>query len=314
MSSNACPRTPWYCRKEFEWTFRAETGFREILSGGPRLQEKRLNNRMGLLGKITRLPGVRGAWKRLDIGSVSARLEFDIWERPHYAFGVHRSAQLARSLGHEAVTVIEFGVAGGRGLLELEKMAALMSRELGIRIDVVGFDTGVGLPQPKGYRDLVHVWDTGYFEMDVMALKPRLAPATQLILGNVNQTAGKFAATTPSPIGFIAFDMDYWSSTVESFQIFAGPPESRLPRIYCYFDDLVWPEEACHNDFTGELRAISDFNQDHQDQKICPLANLRWTRAHPALWNDQFYVMHDFAHPSYTTNIKGKADTRQLTL
>ena len=99
---------------------------------------------MSFLSQLTRIPGVRSAWRRLGIGSITQRVDFDIWDRPHYAFGVHRAAQLAKALGHEAVTVIEFGVAGGRGLLALEKLAAIMSREIGIRVDVAGFDTGVG--------------------------------------------------------------------------------------------------------------------------------------------------------------------------
>ncbi len=270
--------------------------------------------KMGLLSKLTRLPGIRSIWLRLGVGSVEQRLEFDIWERPHYAYGVYRSAVLAKALGHEAVTVIEFGVAGGRGLMNLEQMAAVMSRHVGIRIDVAGFDTGVGLPTPLDYRDVVHVWAQGYFEMDIAALKRRLSPATKLVLGNVDETAEQFARSTRSPIGFIAFDMDYYSSTVQSFRIFAAGPESRLPRVYCYFDDLVWPEEACHNDYIGEYLAISEFNQAHPMRKICALANLRWMRAHPARWNDQVYVMHDFEHPSYTTNIKSKTDTGQLSL
>ena len=269
---------------------------------------------MGLLSQLTRLPGIRGMWRRLGIGSVAQRMEFDIWDRPHYAYGVHRAALLAKALGHPAVTVIEFGVAGGRGLIQLERMAAIVSAEVGIRVDVVGFDTGVGLPKPIDYRDVVHVWGQGYFEMDIAALKRSLAPSTQLILGNVDETAARFAKSPPSPIGFISFDMDYYSSTVEAFELFAADCQSRLPRVYCYFDDLIWPEEACHNEYTGEFLAIAEFNRAHESKKICPLANLRWTRAHPASWNDQIYVMHDFAHPAYTTNIKGRAETVQLAL
>ena len=66
----------------------------------------------------------------------------------------------------------------------------------------------------------------------------------------MDETTEQFARSTRSPIGFIAFDIDYYSSTVQSFRIFAAGPESRLPRVYCYFDDLVWPEEACHNDYS----------------------------------------------------------------
>lgn len=269
---------------------------------------------MAWLDQLTRIPGFRSTWLRLDIGSTEDRLAHDIWQRPHYAYGVRQAANLARALGHKAVTVIEFGVAGGRGLIAMEKLAARFGRELGMRIDVVGFDTGVGLPKPLDYRDAVHVWGQGYFEMDLIALTKQLAPSTKLILGNVDETAHKFAAEVSSPIGFISFDMDYYSSTMEAFTLFEGSVDSRLPRVYCYFDDLVWPEEACHNDYIGEYLAINEFNRAHEKQKICPLANLRWMRAHPARWNDQMYVMHDFAHPSYVVNIKPKHETGSLSL
>jgi hypothetical protein len=35
---------------------------------------------------------------------------------------------------------------------------------------------------------------------------------------------------------------------------------------------------------------------------------LRHTRLNPAPWNDQMYVMHDFAHPNYCENITPKDD------
>jgi hypothetical protein len=269
---------------------------------------------MSLLDRLTRLPGFRGLWLKLDAGSSEDRLAYDIWDRPHYAYGLFRSAQLARALGHKAMTAVEFGVAGGNGLLAMERLAARFGSELGIDIQVAGFDTGTGLPRALDYRDLPHVWNQGYFEMDVGALKARLKPSTQLVLGNVNETAARFARELQAPLGFIAFDMDYYSSTKDSFALFEAPAASRLPRVYCYFDDLIWPEEACHNPYTGEYLAINEFNQEHEQMKICPLANLRWMRAFPARWNDQIFIVHDFAHPSYGTNIKGKADTDPLSL
>ena len=57
-------------------------------------------------------------------------------------------AALAKKLGHRRVSVLEFGVAGGRGLIDLEYHAREVSRELEIEIDVYGFDTGSGLPAP----------------------------------------------------------------------------------------------------------------------------------------------------------------------
>jgi hypothetical protein len=73
--------------------------------------------------------------------------------------------------------------------------------------------------------------------------------------------------------------------------------------VYCYFDDIIWPERAAHNEYTGELCAIREFNEEHEMKKICPIHLLRHTRLQPAPWADQFYIMHDFRHSLYTRNI-----------
>jgi len=83
---------------------------------------------------------------------------------------------------------------------------------------------------------------------------------------------------------------------------------SHLPRVYCYFDDVFWPEHACHNEYVGELAAIREFNEEHEHQKICPIHLLRHTRVHPAAWNEQMYVHHDFGHPLYTKNVTPAGD------
>src|SRR6266851_7746170 len=63
-------------------------------------------------------------------------------ERPHYAYCVYQAAVLAKRLGYPRISVIEFGVAGGNGLVNLEWHAREISRWLSIGIDVYGFDTG----------------------------------------------------------------------------------------------------------------------------------------------------------------------------
>src|SRR5689334_21440341 len=99
---------------------------------------------------------------------------------PEYAHGLHEAVMLTRALGAPGFTAIEFGVAGGRGLVTLEQHAAHYARECGIEIDVVGFDTGAGLPASGDYRDMPYYWDTGYYAMDEAALRARLQSA-QLI-------------------------------------------------------------------------------------------------------------------------------------
>jgi hypothetical protein len=141
--------------------------------------------------------------------------------------------------------------------------------------------------------------------MDQAKLKAVLSPDTELVIGDVRETVPPWLSRRHEfPLGFVSFDLDYYSSTVAAFDVFAtNAPRSRLPRVYCYFDDIIWPETACHNEFTGELLAIREFNEQHQFKKIAPLHLLRRTRIHDEPWSDQIYVFHEFDHPAYTTCI-----------
>ena len=257
-----------------------------------------------VLARFTQLPGARNFWLRFPFGSVDTRVRHDIWSRPHYAYGVYEAAQLARRLDLSAISVLELGVAGGRGLLALAELAKVIGRHLGVQISVVGFDSGQGMPAPTDYRDLPHVWGQGFYAMDAAQLRSRLSGA-ELIVGDVAETIPAWLARPArAPLGFAAFDLDYYSSTVAAFRLFeAGYAAQRLPRVYCYFDDTALPERACHNEYVGELCAIREFNEGHAEQKICPIHMLRWTRLHPAAWNEQMYVFHDFRHPLYCRNI-----------
>jgi len=116
-------------------------------------------------------------------------------------------------------------------------------------------------------------------------------------------------------VGFLSFDLDYYSSTMQAFHIFDDGSESRLPRVFCYFDDLIWPERACYSEFTGEYAAIRDFNSQSKHKKISKIAGLRWMRERARAWNEQIYVLHDFEHPLYSKNITpAGVEYRQLEL
>ena len=167
---------------------------------------------------------------------------------------------------------------------------------------MAGFDTGEGMPPVLDYRDLPHVWNAGFYRMDVPRLKAVLAPGTQLVLGNIAETVSQWVP--PHLVGFVSFDLDYYSSTKNAFRLFDnGDANSRLPRVYCYFDDLMWPQHACHNPWVGELCAIREFNESHDHIKLAPIHMLRHMRVHPAAWNDSMYALHDFHHPLYCRNI-----------
>jgi hypothetical protein len=268
-----------------------------------------------ILRKLVYVPGVQRLWSKYNLGSLDTRVRFDAVEQPWYAYGVYASATLAKRLGIRSISAIEFGVAEGRGLVTLERLAEMIGADVGVDIETYGFDSGHGMPVPVDYRDLPHVWGEGYYRMDEEALRGRLKKA-KLVLGNVAETVPKaLASSSMPPVGFVAFDLDYYSSTKAAFGIFDGPRESHLPRVQCYFDDICWPEFGCLNEYVGELLAIREFNDEHPKKKICPIAHLRTQRQKPARWNEQIFVCHDFEHPLYTANVAPSgADFRRIPL
>jgi hypothetical protein len=257
---------------------------------------------------------VQAVWKRKPVGSFDLRCRFDIFDRPAYAYGVQQGAYLASRLGLPAISVIEFGVAGGRGLVALEEIARLASRAYGVKIEVYGFDRAVGLPKTADFRDLPYTWEEGFFEMDVDELRSRLREA-RLVLGDISETVPTFVAThAPAPVAFVAVDLDYYSSTVDALEIFDLPDSRVLPRVLCYFDDIVGEDHVLQNDYVGELRAISEFNLDRKECKILPVNGLAAKRVLPADWNESMLAMHRFDHPNYDTYVGPPKHEQQLAL
>lgn len=255
---------------------------------------------MGLLSQLLRLPYVKGLWARFPVGSVEHRVLYGIYPRANYAYGVYWSAVLAARLGIPRMTAIEFGVAGGLGLLALENVAQELGAHVGVKIDVVGFDSGEGMPAPVDYRDLPHIWNVGFYRMEPEKLRARLRSA-KLVLGDVATTTDEWLRTgMESPVGFVAFDLDYYSSTKAALRIFEGKESTHLPRVHCYFDDLEANDLGCMNRYVGEHLAIREFNDAHSDRKIGPIEGIRSCRTRWEHWQDRMYAFHNFAHPAYT--------------
>src|SRR5712691_107419 len=168
-----------------------------------------------------------------------------------YAWGVIQSAHRAKSIALRRVSVVEFGVAGGNGLVALENIAEKVENAFGVGIDVYGFDTGIGLPKPECYLDKPHLHSEGDFPMDQERLRARLRKA-RLILGPVKETLSTFIESSPPPVAFIAFDLDLYSSTTHALTLLEADQSVLMPRIDCFFDDVF----AC-GDYDGERLAIS---------------------------------------------------------
>lgn len=82
--------------------------------------------------------------QKFEIGSYKQRLKIEALERSHYAHCIYNAAVLAKKLGYRRMSVLEYGVAAGNGLLNIEYHAQETSKLLSIDIDIYGFDTGEG--------------------------------------------------------------------------------------------------------------------------------------------------------------------------
>jgi hypothetical protein len=237
---------------------------------------------------------------RFDVLPYLRKLDYATIPKPAYGYSVYQAAQLARKLGHPRISAIEFGVAGGNGLIALERHAKQVEKETGVAVSIYGFDTGAGMPAPTDYRDLPYMWQEGYFAMDPAQLRARLTSA-QLVLGPVEHTVAGFVAQhQPAPIGFISFDLDYYSSTVAALRLLEADHRYFLPRVVCYLDDISGDIDYAYNEFTGELLAVKEFNDTHADIKVSRVHGLRYAKPHiPRSWHDQIFVAHRFTHPDY---------------
>lgn len=243
---------------------------------------------------------------KLSWGSFEFRLALDALHRPWYGYGVYHAARLAERLGIPKIAVLEFGVAMGDGLVELEAMVEEVSRISSTKIQVVGFDSGVGMPAHSDYMDLPYIWRKGHYRMDQQAVRSRLKSA-QLVLGDVADTVPAFLSKlSDTAIGFIGFDLDYYSSTCAAFQIFEGADEAYLPRVLCYFDDVIGSDEQMHCEDVGELRSIGEFNASpSRNHRIRPIHGFASKRLMASSWSPQMMAYHRFDHHRYSDYIGG---------
>lgn len=244
---------------------------------------------------------------KLGIGTYEQRVRAGLEaNRPHYAFCLYNAASLAKKLGHSEMSVIEFGVAGGKGILALEHHVPKIEKLFSIKIHIYGFDLGEGLPRPADYRDLPFYWKSGFYKMDISALKKRIV-RTELVLGDVGKTLPTFLSRDDIPVvGAVMFDLDYYTATKDALQIFHGSSTRVLPRVFCYFDDILGSVDCITSEFTGQRLAIREFNEEHSTKKI-DFAYFLERIGYLGSKFSRIRIYHDFEHPNYNTFI-GSSD------
>jgi hypothetical protein len=256
---------------------------------------------------------LRKMLRRWPIGSYEARLRAGGVDRPNYGWCLYYAAMEAKALGHKAITVIEFGVAGGNGVMCLCDHKEAIEKELGIEILVVGFDSGSGLPASTDPRDILYCWPEGSFVMDRNALETRIGGRAQLVLGNVSTTVSAWQPQPHAPIGAVLFDLDYYSSTMSALPVLTK--DNVLPRVWCYFDDICTGPEEAMTEIGGERAAIAEFNSSPERSKLNDHISTAHTFKHtqPQAWHQHIYIYHRINHPRYNSRITGNRDQLQLT-
>ena len=232
------------------------------------------------------------------LGDFRSKVLFDQVRRRQHAFGILEAADIARSQNVAEVTVIEFGVASGAGLMNMAQICRAVTKLTGVRFKLVGFDTGGGLPQAVDHRDHPEMFVEGdYPTVDMTALRDSLPPFASLVLGDVKETVPEFVKNLDgnSPIGYISFDLDYYSSTKDAFEILLGSSEFYLPVFWVYFDDV---SGRWFNDWCGELLAIQEFNDTQAHRKLHHNTFLKTRRFFKnAEWIDMMRTVHVLDHP-----------------
>jgi hypothetical protein len=257
--------------------------------------------------RLSIMLGREDAWLARN-GTFREKESYGVIRRPTYCYGMLRAADQAKYLGREEVTVVEFGVASGAGLLNMIELGGIIARETGVRFHIVGFDAGGGLPQVKGYKDHAELWKSGDFVMqDRAGLMKRIDGQADLIFGDINDTVGELRSrlSPDRPLGFISVDVDIYTATVAALRCLEWAADLYLPGVSMYFDDTQF---FFANEWAGELLAINEFNARSEHRKIGADRSLGGRPRYEA-WQRAIYVCHILDHEMRNSGIQRRSLT-----
>ena len=224
-------------------------------------------------------------------GNFVKKIEYDLVPRCPYAFGVNLAFAEATKQNTKKILIIEFGVASGAGLFNLAYIAKRLSKIYNIDYEVIGFDTGLGMPTPVDYKDHPEKYRAGDFP-PLNLPENELPKKTKIHYGKIKETVNliKCYHEQGVKIGFVSVDVDYYSSTASCLKSLIFDESFYLSSAVLYFDDVY---NIDHNEFCGELLAINEFNQTNRFRKICKMTQLKdWRIFKKAVWLDQMYFLH----------------------
>ena len=215
--------------------------------------------------------------------------------RPHYETILLETCLEAKKLRYEEITVLELGVAGGNGIISLEKYKKKIEALYDIKINIYGFDSGEGIPPSNSKFDLPFHWKQGDFTTDKNLLEKNTK--SKIIYGDIRDSIDEFVKYKPKNIIAIFFDMDLYTSTKNFLNQIDKIQEYLAPRVYCYFDDIFNPNHWINKD-VGEQLAIEEFNIENKNLKI-GLAPDSVNDFKFPLAKGQLFMLNHFDHPDY---------------
>jgi|TARA_B110001452_G_C15185018_1_gene411589 hypothetical protein len=222
--------------------------------------------------------------------------------KPHYESILYEACLEAKKLGINNVTTLELGVAGGNGIMALEKYKKKIEKVLDIKIDIYGFDTGTGLPETENVNeDLPFFWRSDQYKIDKDDLEKRIS--SKIFYGDVKDTVDDFVKVNKNKICCIFFDLDLYTSTKNFLNQVPKIKDQLLPRVLCYMDDVYVPENYI-NQFNGVFKAIDEFNNANDKFKLGCSVDHHKSFKFP-LAKTSIYTLHSLENELYKKFISG---------
>jgi hypothetical protein len=230
--------------------------------------------------------------------------------RPHYETILLESCIEGKKLGYDEISILELGVAGGNGIIALEKYKNKIQKLINIQINIYGFDSGEGMPITNDKRDVIFLTKPGTYKINKDELEKN--NNSKIIYGDIKNTIDLFIKKNPKNIIAIFFDLDFYTSTRDFLKQIVKLENYLCPRVYCYFDD-VFNTTHWINEFNGENLAINEFNRTSQNIKIGKSHDNIMDFKFPLAKNNLFMI-HNFNHLDYNKYIGNNDEENSLSL
>jgi hypothetical protein len=86
---------------------------------------------------------------------------------------------------------------------------------------------------------------------------------------------------------------------MDAFTVMEAESDRLLPRVFCYFQGVMWHPWTDHN---GARAAINEYNDHHDRRKISKLHGLKYSLPRSEFrkpWPEMMYVAEMFDHALY---------------